>query len=62
LTLRYEYDQLLPAQRVALGVLLATLQLDGGDVLAVHGTPTEDQTVSLTMMIASSPCGGLWGV
>src|SRR5262245_55125165 len=39
-TMGYEYDQLLPAQRVALGALPATVQLDGGDILAVHGTPT----------------------
>ena len=43
---QYEFDQLLPAQREALGALPATLRLDG-DILAVHGTPTEDTTFLL---------------
>jgi len=43
-TMGYEYDQLLPAQRMVLGALPATLQLDGADILAVHGTPTDDET------------------
>ena len=46
-TMGFEYDQLLPAQRMALGALPATLQLDGGDILAVHGTPTDDETFLL---------------
>ena len=43
-TMAYEYDQLLPALRMALGALRATLQLDGGDIPVVHGTPTDDET------------------
>lgn len=43
---QYEHDQLLPEQRSALGALPATIRLDG-DVLAVHGTPTEDTTFLL---------------
>ena len=43
---QYEFDQLLPAQRQTLGALPATLRLDG-DILAVHGTPSEDTTFLL---------------
>ena len=52
-TMAYEYDQLLPAQRVALGALPMTVQLDGEDILAVHGTPTEDETFLLEDRIES---------
>ncbi|HRD75914.1 MAG TPA: metallophosphoesterase family protein [Hyphomicrobiaceae bacterium] len=46
-TLNYEYDQLLPQQRAALGVLPATLEFDHGSILAVHGTPASDETFLL---------------
>lgn len=46
-TTGYEYDQLRPEQRAVLGALPATVSLDGGDVLAVHGTPTSDETFLL---------------
>lgn len=52
-TMRYEYDELLPAQRMALGALPATLELDGGDILAVHGTPTDDETFLLEDRVES---------
>jgi len=52
-TMGYQYDQLLPAQRVLLGALPAALQLDGGDILAVHGTPTEDETFLLEDSVES---------
>ena len=50
-TLRYEHDQLAPAQRAALGALPATVALDGGEVLAVHGTPTSDETFLLEQRV-----------
>jgi predicted phosphodiesterase len=53
LTMGYEHDQLLPAQRALLGALPVTLQLDGGDILAVHGTPTEDETFLLEDRVES---------
>jgi putative phosphoesterase len=42
----YEHDQLTPEQRAALGALPATVRLDG-DVLGIHGTPTDDMTFLL---------------
>lgn len=52
-TTGYEHDQLLPAQRAALGALPATLEIDGGEVLAVHGTPTSDETFLLEDRVES---------
>jgi diadenosine tetraphosphatase ApaH/serine/threonine PP2A family protein phosphatase len=52
-TMGYEHDQLLPAQRAALGALPETVELDGGDVLAVHGTPTDDETFLLEDRVQS---------
>lgn len=46
----YEYDQLRPEQRTALGALPETVRLDGG-VLAVHGTPTDDETFLLEVRV-----------
>jgi putative phosphoesterase len=46
---QYEYDQLLPEQRKALGALPPTIQLD--DVLAVHGTPHDDATYLIEQRI-----------
>ena len=46
-TTGYEYDQLRPEQRAALGALPVIVALDDGDVLAVHGTPTSDETYLL---------------
>ena len=49
---QFEFDQLLPTQREALGALPTSLQLDG-DVLAVHGTPLDDATYLLEQRIES---------
>ena len=46
-TMGYEHDQLLPGQREWLGTLPATVELDAGDVLCVHGTPSSDETFLL---------------
>jgi predicted phosphodiesterase len=49
---QFEFDQLLPEQRNALGELPASVQLDG-DILAVHGTPLDDATYLLERRIDS---------
>lgn len=52
-TTGYEFDQLLPAQRQALGALPASVSLDNGNVLAVHGTPSSDETFLLEERVDS---------